>query len=65
MPIYKKFQSTTGTKAKRPKIKAKASENPVIDAMESEIKFMKADTERKTKLSKANPAHTYLSLYHH
>jgi hypothetical protein len=65
MPIYKKFQSTAGTKAKRPKLKAKASENPIIDAMEAETKFIKADTERKTKLIKSNPSYTYLSLYHH
>jgi hypothetical protein len=65
MPIYKKFQSTTGTKAKRPKIKAKASENPAIDVIDAETKFIKADTERKTKLQKSNPSHTYLSLYHH
>jgi hypothetical protein len=51
--------------AKFVKKKAKASENSSIDAMEAETKFIKADTERKTKLSKSNPSLTYLSLYHH
>lgn len=65
MPIHKPFQSTTGTKAKRPNIKAKRSENPIIDVEQSKKEFEKAKEQREKKLIKSNPSHTYLSLYHH
>jgi hypothetical protein len=65
MPIYKKFQPTTGTKAKRPKMKAKVSKNPNIDAEQSDKDFIKSKIIRESKLKKSNPSYTYLSLYHH
>jgi len=55
MPIHKPFQPTTGTKAKRPNIKAKRSENPAIDAEESKKEFEKSTQQREMKLSKSNP----------
>ena len=65
MPIHKRFQPTTGTKAKRPKMKAKASENGGIDPEQSEKQFIKSKVIQENKLKGANPSYTYLSLYHH
>ena len=65
MPIFKPFQKTTGTGAKRPKIKAKASENPNIDTSKAISDFQKSRMTKESKLLKANPSYTYLSLYHH
>ena len=63
--MHKPFQPTTGTKAKRPKMSAKKSENSDIDTKHAEMQFAKSRMNREDKLSKANPSYTYLSLYHH
>ena len=63
--IHKKFRISTGTTARRPKLKAKASENPAINAELAEKEFKKSKHTRETTLLKSNPSYTYLSLYHH